>query len=147
MEDWKEELREILRKKELAEAQQGEGKDKRMPKKKFIEDVVVPAFEELAEELKEVDRDVDLEYDKDSASLTVYDDDREEFYYEIKVRAYKKRDFVFPVIPIRDDKGQTYRAEVFLRKGPLYRDVTNFSKEEIQEHFTDQYKRQLQWEL
>lgn len=147
MSNWKKNLKEIFdedflkkRKKEV----ESEGK---VRVKRFISDVVEPAFEEIAEELKEYDRDIDVETEKMSATIRVFYEGAEEFYFSIKSRPYRRKDFSFPVLPLKDEKGEQYRAEVFLKDGPLYHDVTNYSKEQIIEEFLHQYKRHMQWNL
>ena len=115
--------------------------------KRFISDIVEPAFEEIAEELKEYDRDIDMESDRMSCTLRVFYEGKEEFYFSIRSRPYKKKDFSFPVLPLKDEKGDYYRAEVFLKDGPLYHDVTNYNKEQIIGEFLHEYKRHMKWNL
>ncbi len=147
MSDWKKELKELfddelyIKKKEQAES-----KDK-LRVKKFISDIVEPAFEDIAEELKEYERDIDVEIEKMAATIRVYHEGHEEFYFSIRSRPYKKKEFSFPVLPLRDEKGDYYRAEVYLKDGPLYHDVTNYNKEQIIREFLHEYKRHMQWNL
>ena len=147
MSDWKKELKELfddelyIKKKEQAES-----KDK-LRVKKFISDIVEPAFEDIAEELKEYERDIDVEIEKMAATIRVYHEGHEEFYFSIRSRPYKKKEFSFPVLPLRDEKGDYYRAEVYLKDGPLYHDVTNYNKEQIIREFLHEYKRHMHWNL
>ncbi len=147
MSEWKKTLKEIFDEdfhKKVKKDVESEGK---LRVKRFISDVVEPAFEEIADELKEYDRDIDVETERMSATIRVFYEGHEEFYFSIRSRPYRKKEFSFPVLPLRDEKGDNYRAEVFLKEGPLYHDVTNYSKEQIINEFLHEYKRHMQWNL
>jgi choline/glycine/proline betaine transport protein len=145
MSDWKqqlnnlfsEEYRKNLKKKLVA------GGNFRI--KNFLSETVVPAFEEVAEELSNYGKDVDVEVGKKDASVTVSEDGDEEFFYSIRVRVYKERKYVFPVIPLSDEEGQVYRAEVHLKSGPTDHDVTTYTKDQIIENFLYEYRRHIRW--
>ena len=147
MSDWKKELKELFDEdfqNKMRRKVESEGK---LRIKRFVSEVVEPAFEEIAEELKDYDRDIDVEMEKLAATIRVYYDGHEEFYFSIRSRPYKKKEFSWPVLPLRDEKGEYYRAEVYLKDGPLYHDVTNCTKEQIIREFLHQYKRHMQWNL
>ncbi len=118
-----------------------------MPVRGFISDVVVPAFEAVAEELQEYGRDVEVEFGERSASIRVVRDGKEEFFYAVRVKAYQTKRFAFPVLPLRDREGRTYRAEIHLRDRPLHQDVTDSDREEIIDYFLHDYARHLRWNL
>ncbi len=144
MSDWKRDLKMLLA------AAEGEGRSKPEGPSRvrgFISDVVVPAFEELAGELQEHERDVEVEHSDRMASIRVMKDGKEEFYYEVKVKAYRNKGFAFPVAPLRDPEGKTYRAEIHLRDRPLHQDVTNSTKEDLIRYFLHDYRRHLVWSL
>jgi|GEM_PF-2474316 len=113
----------------------------------FISDTVVPAFEEVAEELQEYGRDVEVEYGDRSASIQVLRDGKEEFFYAVRIKAYQTSRFAFPVLPLRDREGRTYRAEIHVRDRPLHQDVTDSDKDEIIQYFLHDYARHLRWNL
>ena len=142
MSDWKKDLRELLQATEGGSRVRPEG-PRRV--RGFISDVVVPAFEELAEELQEYERDVEIEYGDRHASIRILKEGREEFHYEVKIRAYRKARFAFPVAPLRDAEGETYRAEIHLRDGPLHQDVTDASRDDLIRYFLYDYTRHLRW--
>ena len=147
MSDWKKELKELFDEdfqNKIRRKVESEGK---LRIKRFVSEVVEPAFEEVAEELKEYDRDIDVETEKLAATIRVYHEGHEEFYFSIRSRPYKKKEFSWPVLPLRDDKGEFFRAEVYLKDGPLYHDVTNYTKDQIIREFLHQYKRHMQWNL
>lgn len=113
----------------------------------FLRQVVVPAFEELAETLRDHGRDVEISHEDRSASILVLNDEGEEFYYEVTASAYGAATSAFPAMPLRDPEGKTYRAEAHLRDRGLDQDVTNASKEEIISSFIHEYRRHLMWHL
>ncbi len=145
MSDWKKELKELFDDEyhnKIRMQVESEGKTRI---KRFVSEVVEPAFEEIAEELKEYERDIDVEIETMAAAIRVYYEGHEEFYFSIRSRPYKKKEFSFPVLPLKDEKGDYYRAEVYLKEGPLYHDVTNYNKEQIIREFLHEYKRHVQW--
>ncbi len=113
----------------------------------YLVDVVVPAFEELAEELQDQGRDVEVEHGDRRASLRVLHEGQEEFFFEVKVHPYRKRDFLFPAIVLKDREDITYRAEAHLRDRPLRCDVTELTREELLELVVREYERHLKWHL
>ncbi len=145
MSDWKKELKELFDDEHQSRVRKQVESEGKTRIKRFVTEVVEPAFEEIAEELKEYDRDIDVEIEKLAATIRVYYEGHEEFYFSIRSRPYKKKEFSFPVLPLKDDKGDIYRAEVYLKDGPLYHDVTNYSKEQIIRGFLHEYKRHMQW--
>ncbi len=147
MSDWKKEMKELFDDELYIKRKQKAESEDKLRVKKFISDIVEPAFEEIAEELKEYDRDIDVEIEKMAATIRVYNEGHEEFYFSIRSRPYKKKEFSFPVLPLRDEKGDYYRAEVYLKDGPIYHDVTNYNKEQIIRQFLHEYKRHMQWNL
>jgi choline/glycine/proline betaine transport protein len=140
--DWRDELKALL---ESASGDEGPRPTGPTRVRGFISGVVVPAFEEIAEELQEHGRDVEVEFSDRNASIRIVHQGREEFYYEVKIRAYQKRKFAFPVTPLRDAEGRTYRAEIHLRDGAQHQDVTEVSKGELIRYFLHDYARHLRW--
>lgn len=140
--DWRDELRRLL---SMAEGERKVRPEGPRRVRGFISEVVVPAFEEIAQELQEWERDVEVEYGDRSASITVRKDGQEEFHYAVRIRSYKRREFSFPVIPLRDAEGETYRAEIHLRDRPLHQDVTDCDKGELIRYFVHDYARHLRW--
>ncbi|MBP3191435.1 hypothetical protein [Natronogracilivirga saccharolytica] len=147
MSNWKKTLKEIFDEDVLKKKRREAESKGKIRVKKFIADVVEPAFEEIANELQEYDRDIDVETEAMSATIRVFHEGSEEFYFSIRSRPYRQKEFSFPVLPLKDEKGDQYRAEVFLKDGPLYHDVTNYTKEQIIEEFLHEYKRHMQWNL
>ena len=143
MSGWTEKLRNLLREVDTQEVDQ-------QPRRRivnYLSEVVIPAFEEVAGELQDLGRDVEVEHGHRRASIRVVREGNEEFYYEVRVRPYREREFAFPVISLRDGEGKTYRAEAFLRDQPLKKDLTDFTREELIEDFLREYERHLKWHL
>ena len=149
MGDWRKTLRELLdeadQERTAREGGEADEAEKRRRVKHFIEGTVVPAFEEVAEELQTHKRDVELEFARDFATITVFQDGEREFYYGIRARAYRKREFAFPAVVLRDARGRTYRAEAFTQDGPLKHDVTDYTSGEIINSLLYEYRRHLRW--
>jgi choline/glycine/proline betaine transport protein len=144
MSDWKKELAELLA---ATSEDGGPSRPAQRRVRSFLHEVAVPAFEEVARELQEHDRDVEVEHGDRSASIRILHDGEEEFFYEVKVKAYRKREFSFPVIPLRDAEGRTYRAEAGLKDRPLHQDVTDCTKEDLIRNLLREYSRHLKWYL
>lgn len=148
MSEWRTTLRGLLQETDTKRAAQRDAQEeaeKRRRVKHFIEGTVVPAFEEVAQELQDLNRDVELEYARDFATITIYRDSEREFYFGIRARAYRKREFAFPVVVLRDARGRAHRAEAFTQDGPLKHDVTDYTTEEIIELLLYEYRRHLRW--
>lgn len=145
MSKWKKRLEEVFSAVEAAGSDAGREPRRRV--RQFIREVVVPAFEEVATDLQEYGRDVEVEHSDRRAVIRVLRDGEEEFLYEVRARAYRTRDFAFPVIPLHDDEGVPCRAEARLGDRPLHEDVTDFDRDGIIESFLTEYSRHLRWYL
>lgn len=144
MTDWKDELRGLI----ALSARERKAQRGGPPLvRTFLSGAVVPAFEELAEALREHGRDVIVAHDDRSASILVSKDGKEEFYYEVVIKAYGAASFAFPAIPLRDSEGKTYRAEARVRTGPQQQDVTHATRLDMIHSFLRQYRRLLLWHL
>ncbi len=115
---------------------------------KFYSTIVNPAFEELKSELKRHGRDVEVYTErKDFASIIVNFEAEEELDYSIEVMISPVRVFPRPVIHYTEwASSRRLRVEGLLRKGPQDYDISDISKEEIIEHFLDEYKNYIKSE-
>lgn len=144
MSDWKEDLRALLgRSGGRGSEAPREGEPPRI--RQYLKRVVAPALEEVASELQELGRHVEVDEDERYAAVTVMYDDREEFFFEVRVKPYGADGFAFPVVPLHDPHGKTYRAEVHVRDRALERDVTGADKDELIRIFLEEYRRHLEW--
>jgi len=143
MEDWKKILASFL---EKQKEEKGEKEEKRSHEKlrveKFYATIVNPAFEELKSEFKKYGREVEVYTERrDFASIIVYFEGEEELDYSIEVMLSPGLAFPRPVIHYTEwASSRRLRAEGFLRKGIQDYDVSDITKEEIIEHFLNEYK-------
>lgn len=142
MTDWKAELDELL---DIADRRAPPPDHEPIGIHDFIAKVVVPAFEELATELQQRGRDVEIDQGDDDAWIRVATDGHEEFYYRVDVKPYGASKYAFPLVPLSDPQGKEYRAEAHVRDRSLEQDVTNATKEDLIESFLREYRRHLEW--
>ena len=148
MKNWKDRLKDILKGKieEGSEAPiPGErtGEMAEVYITSFIENSVLPAFRELSAELEKHKRCpvIDVDEQKTEASLTVYFQEAEEFYYAVRGRAYQKGDFAFPQHAETQEES-SLEAEVVLRSGSHHMgDINSFSMDDIIKDFLDEYSK------
>lgn len=144
MSDWRERLKHLferaLPEKELVDMDEGRARLER-----FIDETVLPAFEELAEELRGHGREVDIERQSYMAVLTVYRGGREEFSYAVRGRAYHKFNFAFPEMG-RSREPRFLRAEVVQSSGSGANDkLEHFTREGIIKDFLAEYSQWMGW--
>ncbi|MDZ7781795.1 MAG: BCCT family transporter [Halioglobus sp.] len=112
----------------------------------FIDETVVPAFNEIAEELKKYDREVLIENDDREASLIVLYDGQEEFAYGIYAHVYSRAHTAFPKIPEPGGGELVEKAEVVLRTGRHKEyEIRNWTKEGIIQEFLESYVKWMGW--
>ncbi|MCL4800556.1 MAG: hypothetical protein KJ025_13275, partial [Burkholderiales bacterium] len=105
----------------------------------LIERVALPAFAEIAEELRRTGRQALVDRGPVHAALTVLRDGREEFYYAVRLRAFQRMAFAFPEVA-RRPSAPMYRAEVVLRSGPRAElDAARLTREALIRDFLDEY--------
>jgi hypothetical protein len=143
MKEWKKILASFFEKQKEGK---GEKEEKRSQEKvrveKFYATIVNPAFEELKSEFKKYGREVDVYTERrDFASIIVDFEGEEELDYSIEVMLSPGLAFPRPVIHYTEwASSRRLRAEGFLRKGMQNYDVSDITKEEIIEHFLNEYK-------
>ncbi|MGD8536802.1 MAG: hypothetical protein PVF66_13215 [Candidatus Aminicenantes bacterium] len=115
---------------------------------KFFSTIVNPAFEELKSELKRYGRDVEVYTErKDFASIIVNFEGEEELDYSIEVMISPVRVFPRAVIHYTEwASSRRLRVEGLLRKGRPDYDISDIAKEEIIEHFLNEYKNYVEFE-
>jgi len=106
---------------------------------KFIDQIVAPAFDLVANELKENQIDVDISYE-DGLSLVVNHGEEQEFVYRVLTRKYSQPDFVTEA---DEDEQSYYRAEVHLVEGGQDYDIMGWSKTAVINNIIDQYHKHL----
>ncbi|MFP4655528.1 MAG: hypothetical protein ACLFMM_07660 [Methanohalobium sp.] len=151
MEEWKSRLKKILegtedKSKKVAEHSTSSA-DTRYHIIGFIENAVVPAFRVIKKELEDKGREVVIdspdELEKKSSitvSITIYNNNEEEFFYSIRGRPYQKMSFAFPYHT--EEEPKYCKAEVVLRSGVQQSiDIEKYSKEDIIHNFLDEYSK------
>jgi len=115
---------------------------------KFYSTIVTPAFKELKSELKRHGRDVEVYAERrDFASIIVNFEGEEELDYSIEVMLSPARVFPRPVIHYTEwASSRRLRVEGLLRTGSQDYDISDITKEEIIEHFLDEYKNYIEFE-
>jgi hypothetical protein len=147
MSDWKSDLACLFSEKEENNKSNEEKlKITRAGVAKFYSEVVIPAFEELKNELEKYHRDVKIYTGEVYASIIVGHKDETEANYSIRVRIIPGKAFPFPeTIFIELSGGKSYRVECFLRTGSQDYDITQINKDEIIQDFLSNYKMHLRY--
>jgi hypothetical protein len=143
MKNWKKNLANFFEKqKEEKEEKEKKHSHEKLRVEKFYSTIVNPAFEELKSEFKKYGREVDVYTERrDFASIIVYFESEEELNYSIEVMLYPGLAFPRPVIHYTEwASSRRLRVEGLLRKGIQDYDISDITKEEIIEHFLNEYK-------
>ena len=112
---------------------------------RFIDEVALPAFEEVAEELRKQGYTVEVESREDSrCRLEVQHNVEFNFVYEIRPRAYVRPDFMASEDDEEEREERKYfRAEVYLLEGGQDYDIMGWSRDEVIEDILDQYEQHM----
>ncbi len=111
----------------------------------FFEETVVPAFEEISEQLETNGRRVEISNGKERLELTVYFGDQEEFVYAIVGHSREKAAFAFPEFTSQS-KPRRATAEIVMRSGHRKEHSTHkFTKDHIIRDFTNAYAKWMGW--
>ena len=143
MEDWEKRLANFLKKQKKGKVVRKERRShEKLRVEKMYATIVNPAFEELKSEFKKYGREVEIYTErKDYSSIIVYFEGEEELDYSIEVMLFPGLAFPRPVIHYTEwASSRRLRAEGFLRKGIQDYDISDITKEEIIEHFLNEYK-------
>ena len=117
----------------------------------FFKKVVFPVFDDLKKEIEQYGRSVVIDVDNAgfiSASMTVYapldndtDTKAEEFYFEIRGKAYQKAGFAFPA-HADEDQPRIPRVEIVFQNNITHEyDIKELSGDDIIECFIDEYSK------
>ncbi len=112
---------------------------------RFIDEVVLPGFEEVAVELRKQGYAVEvISGDDKRTKLEVQHNQEVNFVYEIRPRAYVQPDFIMPDDEEEDREERKYfRAEVHLLEGGQDYDIMGWSREEVIDDILDQYEQHM----
>ncbi len=118
---------------------------------RFIEDVVVPAFGDVGEELEKQGISTQVHRDEQAgrARLEVFHGEEVDFLYEVRPRAYVQPTFLVTETKrtekeddVQEEK-KYFRAEVHLREGGQNYDVMGWTKDQIINDILDQYEKHM----
>ncbi len=143
MENWKKILANFFEKqKEKKEEIEEKHSHEKLRVEKFYSTIVNPAFEELKSELKKHGREVEVYTERrDFASIIVQFEGEEELDYSIEVMLFPGLAFPRPVVHYTEwASSRRLRVEGLLRKGIQDYDISDITKDEIIEHFLNEYK-------
>lgn len=145
MSNWQEKLKNLIEEGSQSASQHREAQrrveERREEIKQFIQDPVLPAFNDIKTELEKYERQVEITPGKYKARLVVYHNDAEEFSYVIRGDASHHMSFAWPVIRPGEDENEVARAEI-QRPGGLKRAfrLAEFTREGIINDFLEGYK-------
>jgi len=145
MRHWQERLAEVLRKHGGEVATPGEEAPLRTRNvAAFHQEAVIPAFEELKNELTQHGRSVAYNTDGERALLEVHYQGRQELAYRVHIKA--SGDGVQPYVATDFRAGETRRShtgEEVIRPGSQDYTVADVTKDDIIRHFLDAYEVRL----
>lgn len=113
---------------------------------RFINEVVKPACEEVARELRKQGFEVAVKAsDSGSVALELLQTGEGRFVYEVRPRAFTEPSFVVRDSENVSDARKYFRAEVHLREGGQDYDIMGWTREDVIGDILDQYERHLRY--
>lgn len=149
MSNWRDKLKNLVETAPAAGADQKEARqrieERREEIMQFIQDTVLPAFNDIKSELEKYGRQAEITPGKYKARLVIYRNDAEEFSYVIRGDASHHMSFAWPVIRPGSEENEVARAEI-QRPGGLKRAfrLAEFTQDGIIDDFLDGYKNWVQ---
>jgi len=144
--DWRDRLRQITAEPEptFLHAVSGQEEANRVLHH-FIDETVVPAFEEIKTELENNGRTATITRGNNRAQLNVFYNEAEEFTYAIEGHAREKAVYAWPKFDTK--RGiVAATADVVLRSGKqTEHDIKSFNREQIIENFIEAYSTWMGW--
>ena len=112
---------------------------------RYINEVVKPAFSEVADELRKQNMTVEVgQGEDDRVWVEVLHGDEIDFFYSVHPRAYEPPTFVMRDTGDRRlEKLKYYRAEVHLKEGGQDYDVMGWGKDDVIHDVLEQYERHM----
>lgn len=118
---------------------------------RFIDEVVMPAFEQVAEEIRKQGYSAEVEIlDDKRCKLEVQHNTEVNFVYKVEPSAYIRPDFMTPEETGDEAEGveerekrKYFRAEVHLLEGGQDYDIMGWSRDEVIEDILDQYEQHM----
>jgi choline/glycine/proline betaine transport protein len=136
MTEWRESLDVFFKETEEARQRQEDGSELG----RFIADIVLPAFEDVAQEMSKHGRYTITRDSGTSAAMMVYNEGDEEFTYRIQSRTFPNRVLPVAEIRFRERKGLKFiRAESMFRGGSHDYNMADITKDEVIQNFIENY--------
>ena len=137
---WREDLGSLL---DPSKTRQTETREPELGR--FIRECVLPAFQELSDELERYGRTVVVRDSLTSAALIVSKGGEEEMSYRVQGRTFPTGVLPYAEVRFRERKGRRLiRVESMFRSGKPNYTLFDVTTEEIIRNFLDQYKRRVQ---
>lgn len=110
----------------------------------FIDDIVRPALQKVAGEIRESDSEARVEVSEPDTELRIMHGEEMDFLYAVHVRGLLHPDFSYLSADAGNDKDRRfYRAEVHLLEGSQHYDVYGFSQEQLIHDILSQYDKHI----
>ena len=111
----------------------------------FLKTLVIPTFEELSNEVKKGEHEVQIERFPFHATVRVFRENKEIFYYTIRGRVFSKHAFAFPDFKFSEAPKKP-RAEIMTRSGlgHVY-DLDDFTQAGIIQDFIHEFAKWKGW--
>jgi hypothetical protein len=141
--NWKKKLANFFKEQEEEKEEKEEKHShEKLRVENFYLSIVNPAFEELKSELKKHGRTVEVYTERrDFASIIVQFEGEEELDYSIEVMLYPGLAFPRPVVHFTEwASSRRLRVEGLFRTGIQDYDISDITKDEIIEHFLNEYR-------
>jgi hypothetical protein len=141
MTDWRDQLGSILN-----EAAAHKVETQTTEFARFMADVALPAFAEIAGELEKHGRQVLIRNSETSATMIVNSNrGEEEMIYRLQGRMFPQGELPYAEVRFRERKGlKLITVESMLRSGAPNYPLADVQAEEIINNFLDHYKRRVQ---
>ncbi len=111
---------------------------------RFITEVVRPAYEDIAEEMRKQGYAVDIsEGDDRRLRFEITHEGEPDFIYEVRPRAYAMPSFVATSEDDEREERKYFRAEVHLKEGGQDYDVMGWSREDVISDILGQYEKHM----
>jgi len=129
--DWRRRLRNVM------------SYPRRAHVERFVQDIVAPACEEVAAELRRQGVQVAVTREQARAGLEVMHGTEVDFLYEVRAKAYLQPAFIMRDTEDDAEERKYLRAEVHLKEGGQNYDIMGWSKPEVISDILDQYERHM----
>ncbi len=112
----------------------------------FLKGTVVPALEDVAEEIRGRGLDAQVVTEDDGAMLTVAHGSEDEFHYGVTMKAMNIPSFAITELEGKKaESRKVWRVEVSLREGGQRYDIMGYTKEQVIADLLAQYERHMHY--